>query len=127
MPKLGRGGIKKKSRPFEQTQPEVYGKVKWMATSERVNFLFFFASFFQNISKTAETILTEKIGRNHDILVYKKALINEHRKNYIFRDNNCFVKMSASLLVNLSVCTLPNFCGRANSKTSVNIKTKLHT
>ena len=29
----------------------------------------------------------------------KKALISEHRKNYIFRDNKCFVKMSVSLLV----------------------------
>ena len=65
------------------------------------NVLFFFASFFQNISKTAETILTEKIGRNHDILVYKKALISKHRKNYIFRDINYFVKMSVGLLVSL--------------------------
>ena len=32
------GGVKKlKSRPLYQTQPEVYGKVMWMATSERVN------------------------------------------------------------------------------------------
>ena len=29
----------------------------------------------------------------------KKTLISEHRKNYIFRDNNSFVKMSVSLLV----------------------------
>ena len=80
----------------------------------------FFASFFQNISKMAETILIKKIGRNHDIWVYNKDLISEHRKNYIFRDNDCFVKMSVSLLV----CALPNFCGRTSSKTSVNIKTK---
>ena len=59
----------------------------------------FFASFFRNISKTAETILIKKIGRNHGISVYKKALLSEYRKNYIFRDNNCFVKMSVSLLV----------------------------
>ena len=61
--------------------------------------VFFFASFFRNISKTAETILIKKIRRNHGISVYKKALIGEHRKNYIFRNNNCFVKMSVSLLV----------------------------
>ena len=61
--------------------------------------VFFFASFFRNISKTAQTILIKKIGRNHGILVDKKALLSEHRKNYIFRDNNCFVKMSVSLLV----------------------------
>ena len=79
----------------------------------------FFASFFRNISKTAETILIKKIGRNHGISVYKKALISEHRKNYIFRDNNCFVKMSVSLYVT-------NFCGGDSSKTNVNIKTKFH-
>ena len=87
---------------------------------KKVGFLLLF--FFQNISKTAETILIEKIGRNHGISVHKKALISEHRKNDIFRDINCFVKMSVSLLV----CALPNFCGRASSKTTVNIKTKFH-
>ena len=65
--------------------------------------VFFFPSFFQNISKTAETILIKKIGRNHGILVYKKALINEHRKNDIFRDINYFVKMNVSLFVSLLV------------------------
>ena len=70
-----------------------------------------------------ETILIKKIGRTHGISVYKNALISEHRKNYIFQDYNCFVKMSVSLLV----CTVPNSCGRASSKTSVNIKTKFHT
>ena len=75
----------------------------------------FFLLLFRNISKTAETILIKKIGRNHRISVYKKALISEHRKNDIFRDNNCFVKMSVSLYVT-------NFCGQASSKTSVNIK-----
>ena len=59
----------------------------------------FFPSFFRNISKTAETILIKKIGRNHGISVYKKALISKHQKNYIFRDNNCFVKMSVGQLV----------------------------
>ena len=63
---------------------------------EKKCFFFFFASFFRNISKTAETILINNIGRNHGISVYKKALISEHRKNYIFRDNNCFVKMFVS-------------------------------
>ena len=69
----------------------------------------FFPSFFRNILKTAETILIKKIGRNHGISVYKKAIINEHRKIYIFRDNNCFVKMSHGLLVSLLVRTLPIF------------------
>ena len=69
----------------------------------------FFASFFRNISKTGGTILIKKIGRNYGNSVYKKALISEHIKNYIFRDNNCFVKMSISLLVSLLVCALPIF------------------
>ena len=82
--------------------------------------VFFFPSFFRNISKTAETILIKKIGRNHGISVYKKALISEHRKNYIIRDNNCFVKMSVGMFVT-------NFCGRTSSKTNVNMKTKFHS
>ena len=44
----------------------------------------FIASFFRNISKAVETILIKKIGRNHVISVYKKDLMSEHRKNYIF-------------------------------------------
>ena len=50
-----------------------------------------FASFFRNILKTAETILIKKIEQNHDVVVYKKALMGEDRKNYIFRDINCFL------------------------------------
>ena len=48
-------------------------------------------------SKTAETILIKIIGRNQGISVYKKALISKQRKNDIFRDNKCFVKMSVSM------------------------------
>ena len=72
----------------------------------------------------AETILIKKPGRNHGISVYKNGLISSHRKKYIFRDNNCFVKMSVSLLVSQYVT---NFCGGASSKTSLNIQTKFHT
>ena len=54
------------------------------------------ASFFWNISKTAKTILIKKIRRNHGISLYKKALISDNRKTYIFRDINCFDKMSVS-------------------------------
>ena len=35
-----------KSRPLYQIQPEVYDKVKWMATSERVNLLLLLLLFF---------------------------------------------------------------------------------
>ena len=34
----------------------------------------FFGIFFRNISKTAETILIKKMGRNHGISVSKKTL-----------------------------------------------------
>ena len=76
---------------------------------------FFFCLFFRNISKTAEIILIKKIWRNHDISVNKKALISEHRKNYIFRDN-CFVKMSVSLYVTKFLWTslLKNQCEYQN-------------
>ena len=84
-----------------------------------------FFAFFSKYLKTDETILIKKMGRNHGISVYKKGLISKHRKNYIFRDNNCFVKMSVSLLV--SLYRLPNFSGRASTKTSVDIKTKFQT
>ena len=70
---------------------------------------------FFYISITADIILIIKIGPNHGISVYKKALTSEHRKKLKF-SRKC-------LLVSLLVCTLPNFCGRASSKTSVNIKT----
>ena len=63
----------------------------------------FFASFFRNIPKTAETILI--IGRNHGVSVYKKSLIIKYPKkiNYIFRDINCFVKMSVSKWVSYQI------------------------
>ena len=44
----------------------------------------FFASFFRNISKTTETIMNKKIGRNDGVLVYKKAVITEHQKKLYF-------------------------------------------
>ena len=67
----------------------------------------------------AETILIKRIKRNHGISVYKKALISEHRKNYIFRDNTCFVKMSINLLVSMLIlllCRLPIFVGALAQK-----------
>ena len=64
----------------------------------------FFASFIRNISKTAETILIKKFRRNHGISIYKKALISEHQKIYIFRDNNCFVRMTVSVFFCQSLC-----------------------
>ena len=33
----------------------------------------------------------------------KKPLLSEHRKNYIFRNNNCFVKMFFSTLVRYQI------------------------
>ena len=63
--------------------------------------VFFLLRFFKISQKTAEIILIKKIGQNHG--VYKKALINEHRKNYFFRDINYFVKMSISMLVGFLV------------------------
>ena len=64
---------------------------------KKVLFCFvFLLRFFEISQKTAEIILIQKIGPNHDISVYKKAQLSEHRKNYIFRDIYYFVKMSVS-------------------------------
>ena len=60
---------------------------------------FCFDSFFRNISKTAKTILLKKIKQNHSILLYKKALMIEYRKNDILRDISDFVKMSIGTFV----------------------------
>ena len=65
--------------------------------------LFFLVLFFEISKKRLKLYFDKKIGRNHGISIYKKALISEHQKNYIFRDNICFVKMSVSLLVSLLV------------------------
>ena len=62
-------------------------------------FFFFLLRFFKISQKWLKLFWLKKFGRNHGISVYKKALISVHRKNYIFRDNHCFVKMSASTLV----------------------------
>ena len=65
----------------------------------------FFASFFQNILKTAETILIKNNWAKPWHFGLQKWSNKCTSKYYIFRDNNCFVKMSVSLLV----CTLPIF------------------
>ena len=53
--------------------------------------VFFFVSFFRNISKTTETILIKKIEKNHGVSVYKKSLMSKHPKKKIFQDINCFI------------------------------------
>ena len=64
----------------------------------------FFASFFRNNSKTAETILIKKIGRNHGISVYNKALKVNIEKMIFFE---IITGLSKCLLVSQLVCTLP--------------------
>ena len=57
----------------------------------------FFASFEISQKRLKLFIsIKKKIGRNHGISIYKKALISEHRKSYILRNNNCFFKMSVT-------------------------------
>ena len=75
---------------------------------------FFFYSFFRNTPKTAETVYFDK--KNWVKPWMAKALISEHRKNYIFRDNIIAV-LSKCLLVSYSVSMyVTNFCGRTSSK-----------
>ena len=72
-----------------------YGQVHIIIVHEK-SVVFFFGSFFRNISKTAETILIKKLGETMAFRSTKKTLISEDGKNYNFRDNNCFVKMFVS-------------------------------
>ena len=57
-----------------------------------ISSFFFFVLFFRNILQTDEKILIKKNG----VLAYKKARLSEHRKNYVLRDIDYFVKMSVS-------------------------------
>ena len=68
-----------------------------------------------------ETIWIQKNSQNQGDLMYKKALMSEHRKIYILRDINYFVTMSFSTLTRYQILCLPSI-----SKTSLNIKTKFH-
>ena len=62
-----------RKRRFGFTMQAEYGQVLIVHESS-VFFLFVFANFFENTSKTAQTIFIKKkkrIGLNHSILVYK--------------------------------------------------------
>ena len=54
-----------------QTQPELYGKVKWMATSERVNLLTIKISFkkkkptSKKLNSTNKIIITQNSNKMH--------------------------------------------------------------
>ena len=83
----------------------------------------FLRSFFRNISKTAEIILIKKkkISRNHNVSVYKKALMSVNIANFFF-----FYEILIDYFVKMS-CTIPRiYRYQCYSKTSVKIKTKLY-
>ena len=62
--------------------------------------LFFLLRFFEIFQNCLKVLyFDKKIEQNHGVLVYKKALKSEHRKHYILRDINYFVKMSVSTFV----------------------------
>ena len=64
-------------------------------------FVFFiFASFFQNISKTAGTVLLKKNQAKPWRFSLQKTPNDWTSKNYILRDIRDFVKMSYSRLTN---------------------------
>ena len=85
----------------------LYHMVSIVIEHEKSYFWSVFFFFFEISQKQLKNILIKKIVRNHGILVYKKAFMSEHRKNYIFRDINCFVKMPVSTLVR--ACCVTNF------------------
>ena len=61
-----------------------------------------FTSFFRNMSKSAQTVLIKKIGRNHGTSVYIKALKVNIEKIIFFE---IIIVLSKCLLV----CALANF------------------
>ena len=83
--------------------------------------LFFLLRFFEISQKRLKLFWLKKLAET--ISVYKKDLISKHRKNYIFRDNICFVKISVRKLVCVRVTKC--FC-RTSSKTRLNIKKKFY-
>ena len=58
---------------------------------------------FSEYRKNGWNFLIKKIEQNYCVLVYKKALMSEHQKNYILRDINYFAKMSVT---KYCVCSL---------------------
>ena len=61
----------------------------------------FFASFFRIISKIAQIILIKILSKT---MARQKAMQSEHRKNYILRIINYFVKMSVKRVAFYNVC-----------------------
>ena len=43
----------------------------------------------------------KKIDQNHDVVIYEKAQMSKHLKNYVLPDMNYFVKMSVGKLVSI--------------------------
>ena len=93
--------MKKKFKEWrKQKQISFYFTIKGKAKyCNRACKKWFFCIVFWKYLKTNESILIKKIEPIHGVLVYKKAIINEHRKDDILRDINYFVKMSVSTLV----------------------------
>ena len=59
----GAGSKKWKPRPLYQTQPEVYGKVKWIATSECVNL---FKNLMLNLKNNETDAVFEEICKKKE-------------------------------------------------------------
>ena len=83
----------------------------------------FFPSFFSKYLKNGWNYFDTKNWAKPWHFGLQKSPNKWTSKNYIFWDNNCFVKMSVSLLDSLYVTF---FCERASSKTNKNFKTKFH-
>ena len=62
MQKMGEGGG---DENLNQTQPEMYGKIKWMATSERVNlFIYLLILFLKPADSSLQILLYMYIRKN---------------------------------------------------------------
>ena len=79
----GGGGKKWKSRPLYLTQPQVYGKVKWMATSERVNLFFLiFCISEPEVLKQESKKHNECFFENTSISILEQTFYNLPFMNY---------------------------------------------
>ena len=90
---MGWGGAKKwKSRPLYQTQPEVYGKVKWMATSERVNLftMYPYKKFYKENFNVEQRFGWNGSCDRSDVNRFSMAVI---RETFIGRQKDAFFKL----------------------------------
>ena len=97
---MGGGARKKwKSRPLYQTQPDVYGKVKWIATSERVNLFYLVRIKKKNILNLYFKKKFANLGQRDFI----KKLSNDYYDNILSNFQKMTYSNSLYFIVNILI------------------------